>query len=130
HAKDYVDNLMKYIKENGLENNIQFLGFIQREEQLCLMQNSLAIIQPSFFESWNTTVEDAKALNQFIILSDLTIHREQMNDNCAFFDPKSAADLAEKMENTIINPPQIIKRDYKKNIEQFGLDILDVFEFN
>jgi hypothetical protein len=27
-------------------------------------------------------------------------------------------------------PPQMVLKDYKKNIEQFGQDILEVFELN
>jgi glycosyltransferase involved in cell wall biosynthesis len=130
NGKDYVEGLLRFVKENGLEKNIQFLGFIQREEQLCLMQNSLAIIQPSFFESWNTTVEDAKALNKFIIVSGLKIHREQLDSNCAFFDPTSEEALAVIMQNCLQQPPQMVLKDYKKNIEQFGQDILEVFELN
>ena len=129
-AKDYVTNLMNYLKEHKLEENIKFLGFIQREEQLCLMKNSLAIIQPSFFESWNTTVEDAKALNKFIIVSDMPIHKEQLDCNVAFFDANDATELALIMEKTLLDEPAIVKRDYDKNIKQFAKDILQVFEIS
>ena len=128
HAKDYVDNLLSYLKEHKLESNIQFLGFIPREEQLCLLKNSISIIQPSFFESWNTTVEDAKALNKYIILSDLAIHREQMDYNCAFFNPNSPEELCQIMLNTIHMKPVIEIRDYTENIRLFGKNILEVFE--
>lgn len=127
-AKDYVNNLNNYLKDNELEQNIKFLGFIQREEQLCLMQNSLAIIQPSFFESWNTTVEDTKALNKFIIVSDMPIHREQLDCNVAFFDANKANELAIIMEQTLLKEPAIVIKDYAKNIQQFAKDILTVFE--
>jgi glycosyltransferase involved in cell wall biosynthesis len=69
-SKGYVEGLYDYIAANGLEQNIQFLGLIPREDQLYLMDKSIAIIQPSFFESWNTTVEDAKSLGKYIILSN------------------------------------------------------------
>jgi len=58
----YTDNLLKYITENKLEQNVKFLGFIPRQDQLNLMNYSIAIIQPSLFEGWSTLVEEAKAM--------------------------------------------------------------------
>jgi hypothetical protein len=75
-------------------------------------------------------VEDAKALNKFIIVSGLKIHREQLDSSCAFFDPTSEEALAVIMQNCLQQPPQMVLKDYKKNIEQFGQDILEVFELN
>ena len=129
-AKDYVQQMITYIRDNELDDQIKFLGFIKREEQLCLLKNSWSVIQPSFFESWNTTVEDAKALNKFILLSDLLIHREQLDFNCLFFDPKNEKDLADCMKKVIAGNIQTEIRDYTRNIQQFSIDILEVFELN
>ena len=95
---DYVPLLKKRVHELGLDNNIFFLGFLDRKEQLLLMQNAKAIIQPSLFEGWSTVIEDAKALNKFVIASDLDVNREQLQTNVQFFDRHSAEDLAQAME--------------------------------
>lgn len=95
----YVEELQSFITCNGLESEIINVGFIERTEQLCLMQNSYAIVQPSLFEGWNTTVEDAKCLNKFIFLSDLGVHREQSPANVCYFDPHNTDDLVEKLLN-------------------------------
>ena len=57
---NYTDELKEYIKANNLNEDVKFLGFIDRNEQLKLMSESIAIIQPSLFEGWSTVVEDAK----------------------------------------------------------------------
>ncbi len=46
----------------------RFLGFIDRGEQLQLMKNSIAIVQPSLFEGWSTVVEDTKAMQSCNII--------------------------------------------------------------
>lgn len=94
---EYLNDLKKEIINCDLIDRFRFLGFIERDEQLQLMNNSIAIVQPSLFEGWSTVVEDAKALNHAIILSDIPIHREQISDNCLFFDPKNSQDLVEKL---------------------------------
>lgn len=112
--------LNAYISKNELENNIKFLGFIPRTEQLCLFKNAQAIIQPSLFEGWSTVVEDAKALGKFVIASDLNVHREQLKDNAWFFDPNDEKKLANSIETFLSEPPKISELEYKKNIIEFG----------
>ena len=64
---------------------------------------SVALLQPSLYEGWSTLVEEAKALSKFIVLSDLPVHREQINKNVAFFDPHNANELAVKMIEQLEN---------------------------
>lgn len=101
--RDYFNYLLGYIKENKLESNIKILGFISRQEQLALMKASEVVIQPSLFEGWSTVVEDAKALNKDIILSNIDVHYEQRNDKCIFFDRENYKELGEIINNFIIN---------------------------
>ena len=70
------------------------------------MNNSEAIIQPSLFEGWSTTVEDAKFLNKFIILSDISLHREQMKDNVIFFSKQNEKELASLILEFVRQCPQ------------------------
>lgn len=95
---NYFETLMQYVKENDLESNTRFLGFIDRNEQLALMNNSLAVIQPSLFEGWSTVVEDSKSLNKTLILSNIPVHREQINKNVRFFDPLNVSQLVDILD--------------------------------
>lgn len=105
NENDYRDSmffqtLKKKIAEFNLEDNIQFLGFIERSHQVCLLKNAIAVIQPSLFEGWNTTIEDAKALNIRILCSDIEVHKEQLIDypNKAYFSPNDPVELSRLME--------------------------------
>ena len=90
---EYMDEVLKLIDSVG--ERVIVLGFIDRVDQLCIMKNAWIIIQPSLFEGWGTVVEDAKILGKRIILSDIPVHREQMNENCVLFDPHDPEGLVE-----------------------------------
>lgn len=123
--KEYSDKIRQFIKDNKLENDILILGFIDRTEQLCLMKNSYAVVQPSLFEGWSTVVEDAKCLNKFIFLSDLRVHKEQINHNVCFFDPYNQSDLVQKLLDI---KPYVTVSDYSSNVRKFGEQFLYIIK--
>ena len=96
---EYVPSLKQKVKDLHLEDNIRFLGFLDRKEQLLIMQHAQAVIQPSLFEGWSTVIEDARALNKFVITSDLDVNKEQLQTNVRFFERHSAKALADAIEN-------------------------------
>lgn len=123
----YCDELKTFINDNNLQNDILLLGFICREEQLCLMDNSYAVVQPSLFEGWSTVVEDAKRLNKFIYVSDLEVHKEQAPVNSTFFNPHDTTDLVDKLLNvTPTNKPCDYTNSVKHCAEAFK-NIIDSF---
>ncbi len=61
---------------------------------LALMRRAIGVVNPSRFEGWSTTVEEAKSLGVPAVLSDLAVHREQALPGAVFFDPQSPAALA------------------------------------
>jgi glycosyltransferase involved in cell wall biosynthesis len=125
---DYVKLLKNYIYEENLEKNISFLGFIERTEQLRLMKDAIAIIQPSKFEGWSTVVEDAKLLNKYIILSDINVHREQIEKNFIFFDPTNANDLANIIAGNIKDRPDEMNIDYSIQKKKFANEFLKLIK--
>ncbi|MCG7856225.1 glycosyltransferase [Flavihumibacter sediminis] len=124
---EYFESIKAFIKEHNLDSYVRILGFIDREVQLCLGANALSYIQPSLFEGWSTTVEDVKNLNQFILLSDIPVHREQIQENVIFFNPREAYDLVDKMKEILKGKHIKIHSDYNKNVKEFGYNILSVF---
>jgi glycosyltransferase involved in cell wall biosynthesis len=125
---DYFDSLKKFVSDNGLKEYIIFLGFIDRDEQLKLMSEALAIIQPSLFEGWSTVVEDAKAMDQFVIASDLPVHREQLEKNVAFFDPSDAGMLAAAIKNILQEGTEKQAMNYQENIKEFGSSFIRILD--
>jgi glycosyltransferase involved in cell wall biosynthesis len=62
------------------------------------MKNSLAVINPSMFEGWSTTVEEAKLFGKTVVLSDIAVHREQSPVNGIYFDPADPVALAQQLK--------------------------------
>jgi glycosyltransferase involved in cell wall biosynthesis len=73
------------------------LGMVPSADLMGLMHHSIAVINPSKFEGWSTTVEEAKSMGKIIVLSDIPVHREQAPERAAFFDPEDAAQLADTL---------------------------------
>ncbi|MGY4383045.1 glycosyltransferase involved in cell wall biosynthesis [Pedobacter sp. UYP24] len=125
---DFVNQLKTFIEESGITNMVKFLGFIDRDEQLALMDSSVAVIQPSLFEGWSTVIEDAKVLNHFVLVSDIALHREQIKDNCLFFDPNDPVDLASKITSIYTNPGTVTNIAYKSMQIKFANDFINLFK--
>ena len=112
--------------ELEIDENIRFLGFIAREEQLCLIRHARAVVQPSLFEGWSTVVEDAKALNAKIIASAIDVHHEQLEeyDQKLYFDPYNANELATCMLTEISTS----NFDYEKCIIKYGCGFIEIVD--
>lgn len=104
----HVKELLKFVEENKLEKNIRFLGLIPYPDVFSLISNSIAVINPSFFEGWSSTVEESKSIGKTILLSDISVHREQAPENSYFFKPENEFELAELLEDIqtgkLLNP--------------------------
>lgn len=90
----YFSKLLATISYLGLRNNLILLGFVPHAHIFQLMRQSLAVLQPSLFEGWSTTVEETKSVGKSIILSNIPVHREQDPPQAVFFDPHDPEALA------------------------------------
>lgn len=99
----YFQELQRYIDNNSIKDHAVFLGTLPKTEQIKLMINSLALIQPTLFEGGpgGGAVYNAISLGVPVILSDIKINREITNYEVTFFESESSEDLAEKMIMTI-----------------------------
>ncbi|MBA3706870.1 MAG: glycosyltransferase family 4 protein [Bacteroidetes bacterium] len=122
----FFKQLKTFVSENGIENNVNFLGFIDRSDQLQLMNNAIAVIQPSLFEGWSTVIEDAKSMGQYVIASNLEVHIEQLSDNCTFFDPNNENELAGYLEKFIREHPAKKKMAYHNSVTEFGEQFIKI----
>ncbi len=124
---DYFPSLKKLVEENQLTENIRFLGFLDREVQLQLMNHSKAIIQPSLFEGWSTVIEDAMAMNQTIIASDLDVNIEQLGDKGIYFERNNYLMLSEQIVK-VSNQKSKTNYDYNFKKSEFANSLLSLIE--
>jgi glycosyltransferase involved in cell wall biosynthesis len=93
----YFAELMEFVKECDVRESFRVLGSIPDNDLLGLMRNCVAILNPSLFEGWSTSVEEAKSLGKTVLLSDIAVHREQTPDLGVYFHPLDAEGLASKL---------------------------------
>jgi glycosyltransferase involved in cell wall biosynthesis len=115
----YTEMLKNYVIEKQLQEEVRFLGFLDRKEQLQLMKHALTIIQPSKFEGWSTVIEDAMAMNQPVIASSIDVNREQLKEQGVYFDPEDFVSLSQKMVNDLKSKRQIVY-NYKEKKKTFS----------
>ncbi len=134
---NYFKSISKYINDNKLNNNFIYLGVVPDKIVKCLMHNCLAIINPSKFEGWNTSVEQGKAIGKKIILSNISTHKEQNPPNAKFFCVNNYLELARILNQTwskgnndknIMHKFSSFNNDFKNYGEKFLKIIFNVCE--
>jgi len=119
---EYGTMLLKYIESNKLEENILLLGSIPYPDVFQLINESIAVINPSLFEGWSSTVEECKSVGREMILSDLGVHKEQY-PGATFFIKDNYIDLATVMESfepTIQEDANAISLDLQERTKEFA----------
>jgi len=101
---EHIVCLKKTIKELNIENRIVFLGFIDKADLSSIIENAVAMIQPTLFEGGpgGGAVYDAVGLGVPVILSDIEINKEIEDlPNLIFFKAGDFLDLADKMQKSL-----------------------------
>jgi len=80
--------------ELGVQDDLRVLGRVPYANVKALMAGAVAVVNPSLFEGWSTTVEEARALGKRTVLSDIDVHREQDLPAALYADPRDAEAFA------------------------------------
>jgi len=96
---NYFNELKRKIVDLGLADRIHLLGYLAKKDQIHIMRNAIAVLQPTLFEGGpgGGSVYDAVAVGVPAIVSDIQINLEINEDNILFFKAGSADDMAAKM---------------------------------
>lgn len=94
---DHFHFIQDEIAKRGVGDQIFLAGLVPLRHLYLFIRQSIAVINPSLFEGWSTTVEEAKALGKPALVSDIPVHREQNPPGGIYFDPQDPGDIAEKM---------------------------------
>jgi glycosyltransferase involved in cell wall biosynthesis len=100
---DYFDDLMQHAEAIGAAPFFKVLGLVPYADLSVLAYHAVALINPSAFEGWSTTVEEAKSLGKTILLSDIPVHREQAPARATFVKPGEPQAMADAMLAVLAN---------------------------
>ncbi|PJE53277.1 glycosyltransferase family 4 protein [Marinomonas sp. BSi20584] len=98
---DYYNSLLDLIRELNIEDDIKIVGHIPKLDQISLLKQSSAVIQPTLFEGGpgGGAAYDAIALGKPLIVSDIPVNLEiEKDDRVFFFRSKDVGDLVLKMQ--------------------------------
>lgn len=93
HFQFLQDKLDSY----GLADRFRILGKVPYEDMVGLMVHAIAVVNPSLFEGWSTTVEESKSLGKLVILSNIDVHVEQNPARAEYFESGNVEQLASIM---------------------------------
>lgn len=119
-------NLQKQIKTLKLDKNFRILGLVPYEDLISLMRSSIAVINPSRFEGWSTTVEESRLLEKIVLLSNIDVHLEQNPEQALYFDVNDSQRLANYLVELAAKASANIyelyesSRSYDKLFVEFG----------
>ena len=114
----YIDDIYDFINDNRLQAQVKILGHIDYDDVLVMMRNSLAVINPSRFEGWSSSVEEAKSMGKPIILSNIGVHIEQNPPNGRYIDPDDALGLSKILEEIWFVPADISQEKAEEKARQ------------
>lgn len=114
----YFEGIMRQVRTRGLENNFLHLGMIPLGHVYALLRTARALINPSKFEGWSTTVEEAKSFGVPMILSDIDVHFEQTNGEARYFGVDDARALAGHLADVWMESGSAIVRDLLPDVEE------------
>ncbi len=101
---EYCNEIMNLVNELDLERNIYFVGFIPKMDQIQMIKDAVALIQPSLFEGdpGGCSVYNAYSLLVPSIMANIRVNNEVGDSELIkHFDAKSAEDLADKMKEML-----------------------------
>jgi len=133
HPRHFSD-LMNYCMQKNVEKNFRVLGVVPYSDAQGLMAYAKAVINPSRFEGWSTTVEEAKTIHKTLLLSDIPVHREQSPLRGHYFSPDHPEALANLirtcMSNETADMPSrdLIEAEYNQRLLKFGRSYLSILE--
>ncbi|MEM7656391.1 MAG: glycosyltransferase family 1 protein [Bacteroidota bacterium] len=87
--------------ELGITDQVQWLGFVPEEELPALYQAASLLIAPSLYEGFGIPILEAMASGTPVLCADRSSFPEVGGEAARYFDPTSAAALAEVMEGVL-----------------------------
>lgn len=96
---DYIKDLKLLIENFNFGDRLHLLGVIPKLEQISLLKNAMALIQPTLFEGGpgGGSVYDGVSLGKICLVSNIPVNRELKEDNVVFFDPYNSDELKNLM---------------------------------
>ncbi|MGC1802062.1 MAG: glycosyltransferase family 1 protein [Solirubrobacterales bacterium] len=95
HLNDFHPTLERRASELGLQDSVNFVGFVTPLELRCLYEMATALVFPSRFEGWGMPVSEAFASDLPVASSSATGLDEVVGEAALTFDPERPDQIAD-----------------------------------
>jgi len=94
HQNEFYHNIASRVSESGLNDQIQFLGYVDDARLSSLYRQAVAVVVPTKFESLSLSIWEAFAAGTPVACSRVTSLPDQLAGAGLLFDPDDANDIA------------------------------------
>jgi glycosyltransferase involved in cell wall biosynthesis len=131
----YTEDLMKYIAENNLENQVKFLSNIPQEDLVAIYQNALVSVYISVFEGFGLPVIEAMASGCPVITSNVSVLPETASGAAMLCDPQNYNLLGEKINTLLVDETErqkYIEKGLQRAVEfhpdRFAQNMMELYQ--
>lgn len=94
----FAERFMRFVRKEGVEELVKFLGYVPDEELAVLYKNSEAFVFPTLSEGFGLPGLEAMTAGTPVLCSDILVLREVYGDAALYFNPRDANDIANKIK--------------------------------
>jgi glycosyltransferase involved in cell wall biosynthesis len=95
--RDEYEVVMRTVKEAGLADNVQHLGYVEQADLQAIYHLAAALVMPSLFESVSIPIYESFQTGTPVAASGILSIPEQVGDAGLLFDPFSSSSMAESI---------------------------------
>jgi glycosyltransferase involved in cell wall biosynthesis len=99
-----ADDLKSVTKDLDIENSVQFLGHVSREDVYSVLERSTIGVFPSWCEGFCVAAVESMAAGLPVVVSDIEVLREVVGNPGIFADPDDPVAFAEAIDDLIQHP--------------------------
>lgn len=92
------------VRELGVEEAVQYLGYVPDEDMSALYAESVGLVMPTFFGPTNIPILEAWRVDCPVITSDVRGISEQAGDAALLVDPESTDAITDAMRRLLTEP--------------------------
>ena len=120
---DFWPKIHQFISELKLENQVQFLGFVEPEEMCALYRAAQFVIIPTLFEAGSMPMLDGWREGTPVACSTVTSLPEQAGDAALLFNPISVEEIAEAIYRLATDS------ELREKLRQRGTERIQLFSW-
>lgn len=117
----FAERFIGFVKKEGAEELVKFLGYVPDEELAVLYKNAEAFIYPTLSEGFGLPGLEAMVAGTPVLASDIPVLKEVYGDAALYFNPRSTDDIAHKIQQVLEGLTRsLLVKAGEKRIKQFS----------